>query len=1024
MIPAAIILFSSVFPACCGTGSCRAPEVTGVYSGAGQMIFSESVAGLRSKLDSLRYASLVDPFIGTGGHGHTYPGASSPFGMVQLSPDTRLTGWDGCSAYHYSDNHIYGFSHTHLSGTGCSDYGDILIMPVSADPFAGDGSSVPEECGASFDHSSEHASPGYYSVHLNSSMRDSSLDSSSHGVTAELTVTERCGFHRYSFDPGDETGIFIDLDHRDRVLDSSLRISGKNEVEGFRRSEAWAADQHVYFVARFSRPIFGSVISGNRLFRDSDTSTGESTTVGAKGWFGFERPEDGVLLVKVGISAVSMEGARKNLEAEIPGWDFDRIVVEAARKWDDSLGRVRVSGGSAGERATFYTALYHSMLAPNLFSDVDGRYRGRDLEVHRTDGFDYYTVFSLWDTYRASHPLFTIIEPERTVDFIETFLRQYEEGGMLPVWELGANETGCMIGYHAVPVIADAWVKGIRGFDASLALEAMKHSATRDHLGLEYYKKYGFIPSEFSGQSVSRTLEYAYDDWCIAVMAGGMGMEEDAARFMRRAQNYRNVFDPSTGFMRARMNGGWVVPFDPDEVNYHYTEANAWQYSFYVPQDVSGLARMMSGLEMLEARLDSLFTRSGELKGFEAPDVTGLIGQYAHGNEPSQHMAYLYNFTGSPWKTQQRVREIMDGMYRAAPDGLCGNEDCGQMSAWYVLSAMGFYPVTPGSDKYIIGSPLFEKIEIDTGGGNVFAITARGVSDSNYYIQSSRLNGSEWTKSWISHSDIVSGGTLEFEMGPSPSKWGSGKSDLPVSSIEDHIVCPVPFVEPAVRSFTGSMTFSLSCSEEGAGIFYTLDGSCPHAESAGYSEPITLDRSATLKAVAVKEGMSESSLLEAVFQRISGDISVSLTNGYNSMYTGGGDLGLVDLVRGSVDFKTGGWQGYRGVDFEAVLDLQGQRKIQSISAGFLHDQRAWIFMPRVVEFAVSSDGKDFRVVAVLENDIDDRQSEAVIREMTAVDLDETVRFVRVRAESMGICPGWHVGAGGKAWIFIDEVIVE
>ncbi|MBU8920715.1 MAG: glycoside hydrolase family 92 protein, partial [Bacteroidales bacterium] len=379
LVPAAVILLVSVFPAGCGTGSCRAPEVTGDHSEAGQNIVSCPGGGLRGKLETFRYAGLVDPFIGTGGHGHTYPGASSPFGMVQLSPDTRLTGWDGCSAYHYSDNHIYGFSHTHLSGTGCSDYGDILVMPVTADPFAGDASSELGECGASFDHSSEHASPGYYSVLLNSPMRDSSLldnslDSSSRGIVAELTVTERCGFHRYSFDSVDEVGIFIDLDHRDRVLDSSLRISGRNEVEGFRRSEAWAADQHVYFVARFSRPITGSVISGNRLIGNDDT--GENGIEGAKGWFGFEAAEDGTLLVKVGISAVSMEGARKNLEAEIPGWDFDKIAVEAAGKWDDSLGRIKISGGTAGERTTFYTALYHSMLAPNLFSDVDGRYRG------------------------------------------------------------------------------------------------------------------------------------------------------------------------------------------------------------------------------------------------------------------------------------------------------------------------------------------------------------------------------------------------------------------------------------------------------------------------------------------------------------------------------------------------------------------------------------------------------------------------------------------------------------------------
>ena len=529
--------------------------------------------------------------------------------------------------------------------------------------------------------------------------------------------------------------------------------------------------------------------------------------------------------MKIGVSAVDIDGARRNLEAEIPHWDFKAVRSGAKKLWNGELGKIDVDGGTDAQKTTFYTSLYHSMIAPNLYVDVDGRYRGRDLEIHTADGFDYYTVFSLWDTYRATHPLFTIIERERTVDFIETMLAQYEQGGMLPVWELSANETGTMIGYHSVPVIADAWAKGIRRFDPARALKAMKHSADQDHLGLKYYRKYGFIPAGIEGASVSRTLEYAYDDWCIAQFAKSIGEKADYERFIRRAQGYRHLFDPSTGFMRPRINGGWLSPFDPSEINFHYTEANAWQYTFYVPQDVEGLIGMMGGREAFAAKLDELFTASSETSGLEQPDVSGLIGQYAHGNEPSQHMAYLYNFAGMPWKTQERVRQIMNTMYSAGPDGLCGNEDCGQMSSWYVLSALGFYPVTPGSDIYIIGSPLFERAEIRLENGKTFRVTARGLSKDNVYIQGAALKGRPYSKSYIRHEDIMSGGELAFEMGPSAgSPWGTASADLPPSRIEAHPVLPAPYLDPAPYSFSGSLEVRMGCADPEAEIRYTTDG--------------------------------------------------------------------------------------------------------------------------------------------------------------------------------------------------------
>jgi predicted alpha-1,2-mannosidase len=500
----------------------------------------------------------VNPFIGTGGHGHTYPGASMPFGMVQLSPDTRLDGWDGCSGYHASDAVIYGFSHTHLSGTGCSDYGDILFMPAARAV-----TTVNYNYASSFDPATEAAQPGFYSVYLKDNK-----------VQVDLTVTPRTGFHKYVFRSEGIQNIVIDLKHRDKVLVSGLKVTGPDEVEGYRISQAWAQRQIVYFVAKFSKPFKSwSAASGDELLANVADLSGDNIKV----IFRFDPSTGDHILVKVGISGVSAEGARMNLENELPGWDFDKTREDAREAWERELGRIVIEGGTPDQRTTFYTALYHVMLNPNLYMDVDGSYRGRDLEVHKSDGFRNYTVFSLWDTYRAAHPLFVLIDRRRTGDFINTFIHQYEEGGMLPVWELSGNETNCMIGYHAVPVIADAWIKGVRGFDEEKALEAMKHSAEQDHFGLKYYRSMGYVPADKEGESVSKTLEYAYDDWCIAQFAKGTGHAADYDTYIKRAQYYKNLFDPATGFMRAKQNGTWFSPFDPFEVNFNYTEANAWQ---------------------------------------------------------------------------------------------------------------------------------------------------------------------------------------------------------------------------------------------------------------------------------------------------------------------------------------------------------------------------------------------------------------------------------------------------------------
>lgn len=711
------------------------------------------------------YTQYVDPFIGTGGHGHTFPGPTLPFGMVQLSPDTRLKGWDGCSGYHYSDKVIYGFSHTHLSGTGCSDYGDILLMPTT-----GKVKFSNKKYSSSFKKENEKASVGYYSVLLDKSK-----------VKAELTATLRTGFHKYTFPKSSSSNVILDLTHRDFAKKGEITITGDNEISGIRISKQWADNQILYFVIQFSKPFkkFG-IAKADALNEGSRHDTGSLL----KCYVSFETEEGEVIYAKVGISAVSVEGARANLLAENPGWDFAKVQSAAVEAWNKELGCIEAESKDTKVLRTFYSALYHCMVSPNTYMDVDGKYRGRDFQVHTADNYTYHTVFSLWDTYRALHPLLTIIDKKRTSDFVQTFIAQYKEGGRLPVWELSSCETWCMIGYHAIPVITEAIMKDVKGFDVEKAYEAMKFSAMEDKNALKSYKDNGYIKYMDNDQSVSRTLEYGYDDWCIAMVAKKLGKEEDYRYFIQRAQAYKKLFDASTGFMRPRQES-FLTPFDPYEVNNHFTEGNSWQYSFYVPQDISGQMKLMGGKEKLAAFLDSLFHVSSKLTGHKQPDITGMIGQYVHGNEPSHQIAYEYNYAGQPWKTQAMIRRIMTEMYRDLPDGLAGNEDCGQMSAWYVLSAMGIYAVCPGSDQYAIGSPALDKAVIHLENGKTFTITAGNNSPANVYIQSGKLNNANYGKSFITYSDIANGGVLDFTMGASPNmNWGSGDKEVPVSKIE------------------------------------------------------------------------------------------------------------------------------------------------------------------------------------------------------------------------------------------------
>lgn len=949
---------------------------------------------------------LVNPFIGTGGHGHTFPGACVPFGMVQLSPDTRLDGWDGCSAYHGSDSLIYGFSHTHLSGTGCSDYADILLQP-----FTGNLTPLEPSFANRFEKRDEVASPGYYKVFY-----------PDRNIQVNLTATRRCGFHRYIFNSDNGEGVFLDLKHRDKVLESGMKIVNNTEVEGFRISQAWAQKQMVYFVLRFSEPFKAMEAS-----RDGQLlgEVKEMTGTDLKSVFRFKDEMGITIMVKVGISPVSIDGARRNLDAEIPDWDFDQVAGNAVNDWNRELGKIKVEGGSHDQEVIFTSAFYHTMIQPNIYCDVDRQYRGRDLQVHRADSFDYYTVFSLWDTYRAAHPLYTIIDRKRTSDFVQTFLRQYKEGGMLPVWELSGNETGCMIGYHAVPVIADAWHKGIRGFDGNLAFEAMKNSAMKDHLGLKYYKSKGYIPADKEGESVSKTLEYAFDDWCIALMAKDLDRKADYKTFLMRSQNYKNIYDRITGFMRAKSNETWFTPFDPAEVNFNYTEANAWQYSFYAPQDIGGLMMLMGGRDKFEEKLDQLFTADSKTTGREQADISGLIGQYAHGNEPSHHMAYLYNYCGSPWKTQELVHRICNEFYKNAPDGLIGNEDCGQMSAWYVLSALGFYPVNPASGIYVIGTPVFPKAVIQIENGKTFTIRSLNTGEKNFYIQSVSLNGKPVVKSFIRHEEIMQGGELVFNMGPQPNKaWGTALSSFPESYIREYPITPVPSFYMGDATFMDSTVVAMATAIPGMEIHYTINGDEPKTGSDIFKRPVLLRKTTTIKAFAIGQESSQSPVIEAKFIKIPKNRKIKLNTSFSGQYAAGGDLALIDFKRGGTNFRTGTWQGYEGVDIEAVVDLGSVQPVSKVSLGCLQDQDSWIFMPEEVRFSTSENGKDFQVIATLKNDIDEHSPEVIIHDFSAQLKGKKARYIRVEATNRGTCPAWHVGAGKKAWIFADEIVIE
>lgn len=912
----------------------------------------------------------VNPFIGTGGHGHTFPGATVPFGMVQVSPDTRTEGWDAASGYHYDDSTVLGFSHTHLNGTGISDFCDVLVTPSVS------GSLKPLR----FSHKDEIAKTGYFKTVV--------YDSLGEKIDVELTSSERVGFHRYRFSKNTKAiYLVINKNLRNKILapdhlgyDAAL---GENQLEDSFSSDAWAKNRHLSYC--FDANVPWKEVKQPKSYKYADN---KSTVLL------FDVSKTHELLIKVALSPVSEKNAIDNMATELPHWNFEKVRQEAEQKWAKYLNRIQIEGTN-DQKTIFYTALYHTMIHPSVWQDVNGDYRGLDNKVHNSKSFTYHSIFSLWDTYRGAHPLYTIVCPEKVTDFVNSFIDDFEKTKHLPMWNFPGSETWCMIGNHAISVIADAYLKGIKGFDAEKALNAMVATANRDSLGLDAYKKHGYIPADTEGESVSKTLEYAYDDYCIAQMAKAMGKDDIYNAFMLRSQNWKNLYNPNTGFFQAKSNETYLEPFEPREVNFHFTEGNAWQYAFAVQHDMEGLIDMVGGKDKFEQRLDAFFTAQSQTTGRDQVDITGLIGQYAHGNEPSHHVAYLYNYVGQPQKTQHLVHKIMTEFYKNAPDGLIGNEDCGQMSAWYVLSSMGIYPTNPCGVYYQTGVQIFQNPKIEINGHSIsFSI------DNKDGKQRVKLLSLPHTAS-VEILDSVK-----------------------IQAYKNQII-PKPYVVKGTKLFKDKQFIELACADKIADIYFTTDGSDPSISGEKYTQPIELNDSKTIKFEARRMShapIERSKLAEATFKKRNQTRSLVLKNAPAPQYSGSSNDVLIDGEYGNEHWQLGGWQGFEGVDLEAVVDLKSETSFNHLILNCVEDQNAWIFSPSEILFYGSNDGKEFKLLSSQKPIIKDTEG-AHIRRL-GVDVKGKARYIKVVAKPLNPIPSWHKGAGGKGWIFADEIIVE
>ncbi|MET1168537.1 MAG: GH92 family glycosyl hydrolase [Flavobacteriales bacterium] len=973
------------------------------------LLITALLFGLTTTAQEAQWTSIQDinPFIGTGGHGHTHPSAQAPFGMIQLGPNTRYDGWDGCGGYHYTDSAMYGFTCTHLSGTGVSDYGDLLMLPYSSPTKEGDHIKFFKE--------DEHAQAGYYACILND------------GTRIEATAGDRIGKLRLHFPRNSSPGIMVDLNFRDRVLKQDFSALGNGKFEGHRISEGWAREQHFYFGFNIS-PIPDSVWQ---------LTPGVYWLALPEGTFDAE--------VSIGMSGTSEEGAWKNYHGERAERDFEKVFAETQGKWAKELAKSTVKSASADDRAILATALYHAYAVPNLWSDVDGAYRGADGKIYTDTEHAHYTVYSLWDTYRTAHPLYTITQPERTQEFIYGMLDMYKQRGRLPIWELAGNETDCMIGYHSVSVLADAIAKGYHT-DTVLTLEAMRATAEMNVFGLGAYQESGFLSIEDESESVSKTLEYAYDDACIAWTAERLGNLGMMNSYNQRASAYRSLIDPESGFVRPRTNGDFLSPYAPQEVNNHFTEANAYQYSFSPVHDIEGWMEVLTNFraarenwnslprkkqtmvvksrhDVLEDLLDELFTAPSETTGREQADITGLIGQYAHGNEPSHHIAYLYNATNNPGKTSYWVNEVLNSQYQNTPDGLSGNEDCGQMSAWYVMASMGLYPLVPGQPHYQLSTPKWDAIHLELANGKSLDIAAKGTGPylSSYNLGEEVMMHKQ--KRYVSHQKLLEGGTWDVERGTDEGLWNATER---YKTSLNNPTPPAPIIR-VNRTFSGETpveiiptgSYDLWRYDRYENVKWKKDRKGRERIGTAYDNGF-------VTAIPPHYGYGYH-IAKAVFTQRDDNYSARWIQGTpTSQYTAGGAGAAVDGIRGDTDWRKGHWIGIQGEDAVLEISLEKPKAMRSISVGILKDIRAWIALPKALEISIWYEGSTaWKTIDVLPVENPLGEEEATRKEVIfAHDSQRTVKRVRVKFTNAGKLQDWHPGAGYPSYFFVDEVWLD
>ena len=949
----------------------------------------------------------INPFIGTGGHGHTHPSAQAPFGMIQLGPNTRYDGWDGCSGYHFSDSAMYGFTCTHLSGTGVSDYGDLLILPYS--------SPTKEGNHIAFDKASEVAQAGYYGVTLGD------------GTKIEATSGDRVGILRVQFPKGGNPGIMIDLNFRDRVLEKSFEAAGIGKWQGYRISEGWAREQHFYFVLNITaQPDTAIELSDGIYWIPMPEGTLETT-------------------IEIGISGTSEQGAWNNMIGELTNHNFQSLLKETKKKWGKELIKSRVKSPSAEDRAIFATALYHAYSVPNLWSDVDGTYRGADGKIYKDTVNRHYTVYSLWDTYRTAHPLYTITQPERTQEFIYGMLDMYKQRGRLPIWELAGNETDCMIGYHSVSILADAIAKGYHT-DTALTLEAMRATAEIEVFGLGDYQKFGFLSIENESESVSKTLEYAYDDACIAWTAELLGNQGMMLRYKQRASAYRSLIDPESGFARPRTNGDFLEPYAPEEVNNHFTEANAYQYSFSPIHDIEGWMEVLTNFravhegwsslppkeqamivksrhDVLEDLLDELFTAPSKTTGREQADISGLIGQYAHGNEPSHHIAYLYNATNNPAKTSYWVNEIINSQYSNAPDGLSGNEDCGQMSAWYVMASIGLYPLVPGQPHYQLSTPKWDEIQIELANGNTLKIHTYGKGPYIKNYNQGIIVKRKRKPRFILHDKLLEGGTWEVERCQDSESW---KFTQRYTTRLNNPTPPAPIIRVA-RTFSRKTPVEIILTgSNGLSRYDRYENVKWKKNQKGQEHIGTAHDDGYVTAITQYFGYGNH-IAKAVFTKRDDNYDAKWIEGApTSQYTAGGAQATVDGIQGDTDWRKGHWIGIQGENGLLEITLKKPKPMKQISVGVLKDIGAWIALPKELEIKIQHEGSTkWEAIGrkFMNNPLS--QEKPVRKEIIFAYSDaRPIKGIQIRFVNAGALQDWHPGAGYPSYFFIDEVRLD